>query len=79
MERVTITVDEAAKALGIGRNSAYEAVHRGEIPAVRIGRRLVVPRAALDRLLGAGAMDPGAPEPGGTTGQVDGVALGVRL
>jgi excisionase family DNA binding protein len=79
MDRATLTVKEAAKLLGIGRNSAYEAAHRGEIPAVRIGRRLVVSRAALDRLLGAGAMDPRALEPGGTTGQVDSVALGVRL
>lgn len=50
-DRVTLTVEEAAKALGIGRGLAYEAVGRGEIPTVRIGRRLLVPRAALQRLL----------------------------
>lgn len=49
--RHTYTVDEAAERLGIGRNAAYEAIKRGELPALRIGRRLVVPRAALDRLL----------------------------
>jgi excisionase family DNA binding protein len=46
-----MTIPETAIALGIGRNSAYEAVRRGEIPAIRIGRRLVVSRAVLRRLL----------------------------
>ena len=50
-ERQTLTVEEAAEILGIGRNSAYEAVKRGEIPALRLGRRLLVPRAALERIL----------------------------
>jgi excisionase family DNA binding protein len=49
--RQTLTVEEAAQVLGIGRNSAYEAAWRGEIPTIKIGRRLVVPRAALDRIL----------------------------
>lgn len=50
-ERKTISVDEAAKRLGIGRNSAYEAAHRGELPVVKIGKRLLVPTAAFERLL----------------------------
>ena len=45
-ERQTLTVEEAAEILGIGRNSAYEAIRRGEIPALRLGRRLVVPASA---------------------------------
>jgi excisionase family DNA binding protein len=48
----TTTVVEAAKRLKIGRNQAYEAVRRGEIPAIKIGKRLLVPTGALDRLLG---------------------------
>lgn len=51
MERQTLTVEEAAKVLGIGRNSAYEAVRRGELPVIRIGRRYIVPRIALERML----------------------------
>lgn len=47
----TITIPEAAQELGISRNGAYEAAKRGEIPTVRIGRRLLVPRNAIDRLL----------------------------
>jgi excisionase family DNA binding protein len=52
-ERLTMTVEEAAAALGISRAFAYEAVTRNEIPHVRIGRRILVPRAALERMLGS--------------------------
>ena len=40
---------------GIGRNQAYEAARRGEIPTIRIGKRILVPVAALDRLLSVNA------------------------
>jgi excisionase family DNA binding protein len=49
---MTVTVPEAARLLGVSRMSAYTAVRIGEIPSIRIGRRVLVPRAALDRLLG---------------------------
>ena len=51
-ECLTINVEEAGRQLGIGRNQAYEAVRRGEIPSIRIGKRLLVPKAAFARLLG---------------------------
>lgn len=50
-ERKTLSIAEAAKMLGIGRNQAYEAARRGEIPTIRIGRRMLVPAAAFERLL----------------------------
>ncbi len=53
-ERKTLTVPEVGKALGIGRNQAYEAVRKGLIPSLKIGKRLLVPKAALDRLLAEG-------------------------
>ena len=53
-EKLTLTVDETAKCLGIGRNSAYEAIARGEIPVVKVGKRLLVPKAALEFLLAVG-------------------------
>ena len=53
VERLTVTVDEAAKILGISRNSAYEAVRRGEIPTIRLGRRILVPRSKLEEMLDA--------------------------
>lgn len=49
--RPTLTVDEAAVVMGIARSSAYDAVRRGEIPSVKVGRRLLVPTAAIRRLL----------------------------
>jgi excisionase family DNA binding protein len=51
VKRSTYDVEEAARILGIGRSAAYEGIRRGEIPALRIGKRLVVPHAALERLL----------------------------
>ena len=47
----TYTVEEVARVLGIGRTAAYEAVRLGTIPSVRIGRRILIPTTALDRLL----------------------------
>lgn len=46
-----ITVPEAGARLGLGRNGAYEAAARGEIPTIRIGRLLKVPKIAFERML----------------------------
>lgn len=55
----TLTVEEVAALLGVSRSTAYEAVRRGTIPAIRLGRRLVVPTAAVLCLLGIeGPWDP---------------------
>ncbi|MGO8863413.1 MAG: helix-turn-helix domain-containing protein [Acidimicrobiales bacterium] len=51
-ERLTLSVGEAAGLLGISRALAYEAVQSGEIPCVRIGRRILIPKVQLNRLLG---------------------------
>jgi excisionase family DNA binding protein len=51
-----VTVGEAASILRISRGSAYEAVKRKEIPTIRIGRRLLVPLAALERMLAGSAV-----------------------
>jgi excisionase family DNA binding protein len=47
-----LTVEEAAQVLRIGRTAAYEAVRRGEVPSIRVGRRLLVPRHRLEALVG---------------------------
>ena len=47
----TYTVEEAGRKLRIGRNAAYEAARRGDIPTIKIGRLIRVPKAAFDRLL----------------------------
>ena len=51
LERLTISVPEAARRLGIGRNQGYECARRGEIPTVRMGKRLLVPLAAFEAML----------------------------
>jgi excisionase family DNA binding protein len=59
-ERLTYTLTEAAALLGISRALAYEAAHRGELPVSRMGRRMLVPRVALLRLLDQDDATPGA-------------------
>jgi excisionase family DNA binding protein len=48
---LTLSVSETAKLLGVSRNGAYEAIAKGELPSIRVGRRLLVPRVALERML----------------------------
>jgi excisionase family DNA binding protein len=54
--RMTMTAEQAAAALGISRGTAYEAVRTGQLPTIRIGRRVLVPIAGLHKLL-KGAVD----------------------
>ena len=51
VESLTVTIPEAAKLLGISRGLAYEKAKTGELPTLRFGRRLVVPKVALSRML----------------------------
>jgi excisionase family DNA binding protein len=50
-ERRIVTVNEAASMLRISRAAAYQAAKRKQIPTIRIGRRVLVPLAALERML----------------------------
>ena len=50
-EAVTISVPEAGRRLGLGRNAAYDAAARGEIPMLKFGRPQRVPIAAFERML----------------------------
>ena len=54
-DRATCTVEEAGQVLGLSRASAYVAARQGQIPTLRIGRRLIVPVPRLLALLGADA------------------------
>jgi excisionase family DNA binding protein len=62
--RLTMTVEEAGVALGISRSHAYELVRHGELPSLRLGRRVVVPIAALEALVEVASadVDPGVAE-----------------
>jgi excisionase family DNA binding protein len=58
VQRRTLTVEEAGKVLGLGRSAAYGAAQRGELPTIRIGRKLLVPVDRLEQLLaGEGVTD----------------------
>lgn len=48
---LVLSVAEAGRRLGLSRPSAYLAAKRGQIPTIKIGRRLLVPKAALEKLL----------------------------
>lgn len=49
-EKLVYTVEEAGALLDLGRSGAYDAVRRGDLPTIRIGRRILVPKEALDRM-----------------------------
>lgn len=53
--RLTLSIEEVATLLGLGRSAAYEAARRGEIPTRRLGRRVIVPVPAFLAWLGAAA------------------------
>lgn len=46
-----LLVSEVQERLRLSRNGVYDAIARGEIPSIRFGRRILVPRAALERLI----------------------------
>lgn len=50
-DRLTVTVEEAARLLGISRTMAFQAVRSGELPAIRVRRRILIPVARLNELL----------------------------
>jgi excisionase family DNA binding protein len=48
---LTVSVEDAARILGISRGAAYTHARDGSLPTVRLGKRLLVPKAALEKLL----------------------------
>ena len=52
LECKVLSVEEAGKVVGLGKSAAYKAIHNGELPSIKLGRKLVVPIAELERLLG---------------------------
>jgi excisionase family DNA binding protein len=60
MEPATLTVPEAGRLLGVSRNTAYAAAARGDLPVVRVGRRVLIPRQRLLDMLGAASEVPAA-------------------
>ena len=50
-ELLVYTVPEAGEKIGLGKCSSYQAVRNGDIPAVKIGGRWIIPKVAFDRML----------------------------
>ena len=50
-QKLTMTIDEASVLLGIGRSLAYQMAHNGQLPVIRLGKRLLVSRKAFEAML----------------------------
>lgn len=50
-KRRTLTVKEAGELLGISEKTVRRGVNFGEIPAIRIGRRILIPKDTIERML----------------------------
>ena len=61
-DRRTISVEEAGRLLGLSRASSYQAAASGELPTIKIGRRLLVPKAMIRKMLGEAEAEPAAVE-----------------
>jgi excisionase family DNA binding protein len=56
-EPLTYTVEETSRLIPLGLNQTYEAIRRGELPSIKIGRRILVPRQRLLEHLNGGGPD----------------------
>ncbi len=54
-KRLCISVPEAASMLGLSRNFVYELVKQNKLPVIKFGKRLLIPRMALEKMLEKGA------------------------
>lgn len=60
LSKATATVDEVAQILGIGRRQAYEAVTRGDIPSIKLGKRILISTRVINQMLDTGTVTPSA-------------------
>lgn len=51
MEKLVYSIPEVAELLGISKPTAYELANRADFPILHVGKRKIVPRAALDKWL----------------------------
>ena len=50
-DKLTLTVQEAGRMLGISRATAYQLANQGKLPVIRLGRRLLISKAGLERMV----------------------------
>lgn len=65
--KLTFTPTEVGQLLGLGRNSTYEALRRGQIRSVGIGKKILIPRTEIDRILQSLGPQNGRQPDSGTT------------
>ena len=53
-QRYCMGVPEVARRIGVSRNFGYELVKRGELPVIKFGKRLLIPKVALEKMLEEG-------------------------
>ncbi len=56
MELITVSISEAAKALGIGRSTTYELINEGKLHAIKLGRRTLVTVASIKELVASASV-----------------------
>ena len=61
-ERLTLTVEEAGERLGISRALAYEMARTGQLPTLRFGKRIVVPKKAIETMLDRAVTSVASPQ-----------------
>jgi excisionase family DNA binding protein len=49
--KLTLSPREVAKALGVSQTTVYEAIHQGQIPVMKWGRKILSPKVALAKML----------------------------
>ena len=56
-KKLCLNVNEAAGMLGLSKNSTYQGVFTGEIPHIKVGKRILIPRIALEKMLSDAGMN----------------------
>jgi excisionase family DNA binding protein len=51
MEKMVLSVEECCEVLGLSRNTLYERIADGSVPSVRLGKRILIPVAGLEKML----------------------------
>ena len=54
IEKLAYSPMEVAELLGLGRSSTYQALAEGRIPSIRVGKKILIPKAGLVKLLSEG-------------------------
>lgn len=78
-ERACYTIAELRQLLGIGRTAVYQLLREKTIPNIRVGRKFIVPKAAVAKMLESVACDSSAGALSGTVEPLRGVPPGARM